>query len=450
MAAYSALARKVYEMHILTETQQVAVDTYVGYVLNCDLVWTEEGAEAPLDPADEIVWRDTMTRILRQMLIYGYALCRAVRVRRDAKGEVAEATPDVRIEVARGIDLVPSWNGETVSFNFTGLSSGTKMSPDKGWYVIMLAEPLLDERNEPIMHSGAARAYEMSKRIRDLEANFAERDRLNTTATVLIEKANTGGHDPTDRSARDPTMTLLHGNEGDLRTWAYHQKELMNYLGELSRKGEEDNRKRYAAAQSRDPKRARIDPTKTLLQLPVDRGMTASEITARQAPPDYTAVVTGLQNDIMWAFGVPPNIKAMKVNSERASSADRMMQMIMADFERFVHESRGLLQGAITTVSRQLSKSDCYVYMKPRMSAFVLQQISSVLRIDALRSIKASVFRVPADIFDPKLLKMEQMLALEGSGGPANRKQNAHDVDGGGNAVASDAEKSQSHTLKHA
>ena len=161
------------------------------------------------------------------------------------------------------------------------------------------------------------------------------------------------------------------------------------------------------------------------------------ELGARQPPPDYATVVSGLKNDILWSFNVPPQIKANNVNSERLSSADRLTQMVVTDFERFTRNVRARVQVALTALSKRMTDNASYVHMKPRLSAYVFQSIGPALRHDALVDMAASVFDVDKKLIDKKGLIRLLNFELD----EENRKHNAHDIDGGGAAVA--------HTLKH-
>lgn len=436
-------ATDVYSAHLSDETQVTAVDAILESLLDVEFVYSDgKKREEDIDDEEVDVWRTAVVRIARQLLIFGYCLCRVVHVRPDKKDEVGDDDPSrYRIEVACGTTIVPNWNRETLSWNFHGLTTGTKMNATKNWVTLVYTEPMM-LKGQPLLRSGAARAYELTRRLAEMEQNQAERDRLNSLAVVVTERANTGGHAPD--VGRNPELTLLYGQQDtDVRTWAYHQKELMVHLADLSQKSQDENRRLYES--SRASKRPRVESN--LMQLPVAQGQTGSELSVRHGPPDYSSMIATLKNDIFWCYNVPPLIKAMKATSERTSSADRMMQVILTDWDRFIRHMRSCIGRAIKTLSREMTGTLTYVHMRPRMSAFCLQQIRDIMHLKPMRTAIAAVYNVDESVIDPTQLRLVRQLETEGA--PENRKQNAHDVDGGGKGVASDAEKSQSHTLKH-
>lgn len=437
---FGEYVRDLYKTHVGSETQSTAVDTIFESLLDVEFVFFDGKTEEDIDEDEIGVWRTAVIRITRQLLMYGYCLCRVVRVRADAKDEIAENVESrYRVEVACGTTIIPKWNRETVSWNFEGLTTGTKMDVTKGWMTLMYTEPVLHE-GQPLLRSGAARALTLTKRLEEMEQNQIERDRLNSLAVVITQRANTGGHAP--EIGRNPEMTLLYGQEQpDLASWSYDQKQLMVEMVELSKKEQENNRQLYES-QSKKPRME----TPNLMQLPVARGQAGTELSVRHGPPEFTAMIATLKNDIFWAFNVPPLIKAMKATSERTSSADRMMQVILTDWDRFIRHLRACVQRAITGLSMEMTETSTYVYMRARMSAFCLQQIRDVMHIKPLRTAMAAIYNVDERVIDPAQLRLVRELE---QAGPENRKQNAHDVDSGGKGVASDAEKAQSHTLKH-
>jgi len=440
MTTFGAYARDVYTTHIGNETQATAVDTIFESLLDVEFVFSDGTNEEDIEDDEVTVWRTAVVRITRQLLIYGYCLCRVVHVRADTKEEIGFDEPTrYRIEVADGTTIVPTWNRETISWNFQGLNTGTKMDAIKGWNTLIYTEPVLHE-GHTVLRSGAARALELTKRLDEMEQNQIERDRLNSIAAVITQRASASTHAP--EMGRNPEMTLLYGQEEtDVRTWAYHQKELMSHLADLSQKSQEENRRLY---ESRSKKPRMESPN--LMQLPVAQGQTGTELSVRHGPPEFTAMVATLKNDIFWAFNVPPLIKAMKATSERTSSADRMMQVILTDWDRYLRHLRACVQRAVTALSMKMTETKTYVYMRARMSAFCLQQIRDIMHIKPLRVAIAATYNVDERIIDPAQLRLLRELE---QAGPENRKQNAHDADGGGKGVASDAEKAQSHTLKH-
>lgn len=439
---FGGYVRELYSTHVSNETQATAVDTILESLLDVEFVFSDGKTEEDIPEDERDVWRTAVVRITRQLLIYGYCLCRVVRVRADAKDEISEDIESrYRVEVACGTTIVPTWNRETVSWNFQGLTTGTKMDVSKGWITLIYTEPVLHE-GQPLLRSGAARAFTLTKRLDEMEQNQIERDRLNSLAVVITQRANTGGHAP--EIGRNPEMTLLYGQEQpDLASWSYDQKQLMVEMVELSKKEQENNRQLYES--SSRSKKPRIE-TPNLMQLPVARGQTGTELSVRHGPPEFTAMIATLKNDIFWAFNVPPLIKAMKATSERTSSADRMMQVILTDWDRFIRHLRACVQRALTLLSKEMTETSTYVHMRARMSAFCLQQIRDVMHIKPLRTAMAAIYNVDERVIDTAQLRLVRELE---QAGPENRKQNAHDVDGGGKGVASDAEKAQSHTLKH-
>jgi len=456
----SELIRRVVATHYTTEAQCVAVDTVVSSVLDGDIVWTSGKAEEPVE--DTIPWTEAATRIIRQLLIFGYALYRVAKVRKPIKGEHAVDSETRRIEVANGVTVVPTWNGETRSWNFI-VPDGEDTS---GWRVLVHVEPDRDHNNRPILRSGAARAYEPSIRLAEMEACHAQRDTLNSMPAIIAERATTiggGYNNPLDERGRDPASTMLGDARPDLRSWAHKQKDLIRYLSELSEESERQNEKRMKAmkADPKEAKRPKLDlPDAHLRVFDVPAGKSGREVTPRVGPPEYPATVSALENKIMWAFGVAPQVKARGVNSERKPSSDRMSQMVIADFERFVRIMRRHVDNAFATISEQLSrKRGIHVFIKPRMSAFSLQQIRPVLKTEELRRRLAQVYDIPEDAIDDDKLEADQMGMV---GGDENRKHNSHDVDGGGHGVPvqvadksgvpaqlTDKDKANAHAHKH-
>lgn len=445
MTSYIQLVNMIQSMHFVTEAQRITVDTMYDTIMESKLVYVnkEDKLDSDVSPKEARHWKITIRSIITQLMVFGYCLCRAVRVKKN-KDELDTELPEVRCEIADGSRIVPRWHPETLSYTFTGVLSMTELDPTQGWTVLELHMPYAREDGTLIPTSGAARAFELSRMLMELEYNYIERDRLNTSATVITNKS----YHQNDLIQTTHSTSLFAGLTAptDGAAWAKKYEDVLKHLGELSKKSAEDNRRRYEEARQTSSKRARhTAPSSLLMQLPVDEGRTGIELSTRMGPPEYITRYTDMRSEIMWMFGVPPHVRGHKSTSERALSADRMMQKINSDWENRVIDMIDLIQVALTDMSEKILDNGLHVKISRRMSAFTLERLGPMFKTKEYIRLLSETHHVDESVFDPKRVAMIQESDYDMVD---NRKANAHDMTGGSPAQT-DASKAVAHVKKH-
>lgn len=445
MTSYTQLVNMIQSMHFVTEAQRITVDTMYDAIMESKLVYAtkEDKIDSDVPTKDARRWKITIRSIITQLMVFGYCLCRVVRVKKN-KDELDTDLSEIRCEIADGSKIVPRWHPETLSYTFTGVLSMTELDPTQGWTVLELHMPYAREDGTLIPMSGAARAFELSRMLMELEYNYIERDRLNTSATVVTNKAY-NHHDLTHTTHSTSLFAGLTSSM-DGAAWAKKYEDVLKHLGELSKKSAEDNRRRYEEARQTSSKRTRYTaPSSLLMQLPVDEGRAGTELSTRMGPPEYITRYTDIRSEIMWMFGVPPHIRGHKSTSERALSADRMMQKINSDWENRVIDMIDLIQVALTDMSEKILDNGLHIKIARRMSAFTLERLGPMFKTKEYIRLLSETHHVDESVFDPKHVAMIQ----EGEQDKTdNRKANAHDMTGG-NPAQTDAAKTVAHVKKH-
>lgn len=445
MSSYTQIVNMIQSMYFVTESQRIAVDTIYDAIVDSKFVYVDSKGESKeeLTPSEARRWKTTIRSIITQLMVFGFCLCRAVRVQRN-KDELDKNLSDVRCEIVDGSRVIPRYHRETLSYTYTGVLSMTEYDPTQGWTVLELNMPYARDDGRIIPMSSAARAYEKSRQLMELEFNYMERDRLNTSPAVITNKTY-NQHDLPHVSHSNSLFSGLTAST-DADVWAKKYGEVLKHLGELSKQAAEDNKRRYEEARQSMSKRARYTaPSNLMMQLPVDEGRTGFELSTRVGPPEYVTRCADLRAEIMWMFGVPPHVRGHKSASERALSADRMMQTINTDWKNRIVNMTDMIQEALTDMSEKVLDNGLSVKMIPRMSAFELERLGPMFKTSEYVRLLSETHRVDESVFD-----MERVALIQSSDTNAvdNRKANAHDM-GSGNAVHTDASKAVSHVKKH-
>lgn len=460
-------------------TQQRAYHLIEGSLLSGKLAWVASASNAhrPLSQGTIAydAWTTFLRRLVRQLMIYGYAIFRARLTRTtppptrddesagwtdpesdDTDNDESASDLDhdvVSFSVPDGIDLDGiTWNTKTEQWEVTAPdgTTVTRYRGKHGWRMIMLDEPLYNPISEVVtLQSAAARAYDTSAIYASLMANYCTRDCYNTTNVFTARPSEhlTGNftYKPDDIGRDVHYGSVGIGGPNAKNMAEFQKKTASQYMAAENVSKELVNAQpplSDGAAQRAPGMLVEPPVPKHVLRMPP--GHDIQEVGPKRPQDNYSEVLRRLKHDIGFMWKVPPQAWGENVSAERMSGSDRLSQQSLAGFQAHlativVKLNLALAQASIAT----LGSTGVVLRLELKLGTYALQQLTPILTDAAAKQLYAENYRIDPSIFSDSRLRhyIDQMHEEGTAKNSETRKGNAHDSEA--NSGKTQAEQKQ-------
>jgi hypothetical protein len=446
------LSAEIYRMFLGCEKQQLSFNTIADRVLNADLFWStqigvnEYEAKLPVDDYTYSVWVLFIRRLLEQIVLYGFAIYRLVPLppftpvdlmsdHKNKKAKVTTHSPPRRRtrhpEVADGQEIGLEWDAHFHVWKFTHTSGGEVTAKD-GWHLLMFAEPrVVRPGNSVIYASMSANAYELSEKLHTLTDRIMERDRINSSISVLTQFSKYFGTNGTStkpfiQPAVQSSMLSVPDNVfTDVDEAIRNRAEVAMKIAKATDSMRKETYRAYeqtSALESRDFRRKKPVPKPMRHdEYMITDAQDGTQIDFLKAPEALESLLERFENGILFAFLIPPQALGKNINSERIAASNRLAESAIERYEDMIKTLRRLVQIALTRTSREISgdpSGQTSIHIRPCISAHALGMLEPLLKPHVALDLHACLHDVPKNYLDLASIKKQQKLLLEPNGPP--------------------------------
>lgn len=478
-----ALARKLFMMYLRCEKQQLAAQTISDRVLDADFFWTtivntkKFEAKLPVDDYTYQIWVFFVRRLLEQIMLYGFALYRVVRLpsgaptdlmadhRKKKKGPGRRPTklqrpgpPPRRThhpQVADGQEITVDWDESFQVWRFTHASGG-EMLAENGWNLVMFSEPHVVKPGGTVIYSSmCANSYELSLKLQSTIQRAMERDATNSKINVLTQFSKNFGTMPGSTKAfiqpavQNSMMTVPKSLFDDVDEAIRNRAETALAISKAT---ERLRAKTYQAYEQTEALTTRDVRSKMEAPKPmrhdehlITDAQEGKQVAYLQGPQNLDPIIQWFENSILFAYLIPPQALGKNINSERIAASNRLAEAAIERYDTMIRQLRKHLQTALTRTSREIAghyiegPNELHIVMRPCISEYSLSMLVPILDTKVAAELSACVHDIPMHYIDQKRLKDHQDMLLDPKGvmqGPV--------VEGGSSGSSSKAEKDRS------
>lgn len=464
------LARRIYQMYLRCEKQKLASLTISDRVLDAEFVWTtivnkqKFEAKLPVDDYTYQIWVFFVRRLLEQIMVYGFALYRVVKLPADTPRDLmADNESEKRAkksgpgrkpkklkrpgpppkrthhpEVADMQEMTAVWDQEYHMLRFTHQSGGELRAED-GWNLLMFSEPhIIKPSGTVIFNSMSANAYELSIKFQRSMQNTMERDYINSRINVLTQFSKNFGTMPGSTKSfiqpavQNSMMAVPSNVFEDADEAIRNRAEAALAISKATQRLRAKTYRAYeqtAAFNSRDvrAKREAPKPQRHEEHLITD-AQEGKQVAFLQGPANIEPHMERLENAILFAYLIPPQALGKNINSERIAASNRLAESAIERYDTMIRRLRRHIQTALTRTSREIAShyidepNELHIVMRPCISEYSLSSLMPILETKMAAELSACVHDVPMHYIDLKRLKDHQDMLLDPKGamlGPA-------------------------------
>jgi hypothetical protein len=284
------------------------------------------------------------------------------------------------------------------------------VGPRTGWLLLVGDAPAVTPHGEyrhPLSSAYKCMAQTLTRI--GLERNLLSRDDANTHPTVFTRVANNvavqpGGTRPWFTHGRPMAADVSH--RVDLEQLMRHRQETITALDQITDRA---LRKAPAAVLGGRPARPAVLHREHAIS--DGRDHTEARVLDQSAVVVHTTI-DRLSHEIMFAFGVPPQVQGRNINSERMASSNRLNEQAISHFRSTVNRLKAHLDVIFDTTG-------CAAHSR-KADGFLLDQIGHILRPKVARELYALTYGLDKADIDPA--RLEQATTEHLGGGEKRQK----------------------------
>jgi len=420
---HQRLHLEIYQSYHDSKAMQLAFQTTMNDLIHGKVSWVKMESEksAPIILQDtSYPWHHFIRKLALQLCLYGYALYRLLRVR----GVQKDSTPEDHFhpEVAEGIHFNITFNKETNKWEpETAFFSKSSIKGTRGWKLVILEPPetALAYRYTP--NSCGYRSLREHQLGQRLLQNMVDRDTFNSKPSVFTQI--TKNLTPSSAQGRPwfnaVNSSMLPAPQAitDFNTMVQDRATTIEQLDTLSERARLNTHRQYSqnALQLRVGNEGghQISPMQHQ-EFFVSDGREGNAVGFLQGLENFSAEYERCQNNILFMWGVPPQVLGKNINTERLSSNNRLTEMAITHYESHLKILSEHVQLALKTLSTMISGNDStYIKIIPCMSQYTLAKIEPILKTKICMEQYACVFDLPETYFDMEALKIRQQTINE-------------------------------------
>jgi hypothetical protein len=481
------LARNIYQMYLRCDKQQLAAQTIIDRVLDADFFWATVvnnmnfEVKLPIDDYTYQIWTFFVRRLLEQIMLYGFALYRVVKLPADTPPDLMSdnttakkrtqkkpGRPSAKLkrpgpaprrthhpQVADGQLITIDWDDKFYTWRFTHASGGEMLAKD-GWNLLMFAEPHVVQPGGSVIYSSmSANAYELSAKLAQTMKNTMDRDAINSKINVLTQFSKNFTTMPGSTKAfiqpaiQNSMMAVPKSVFDDVDEAIRNRAESALAISKATDRLREKTYKAYeqAASISNRDVRGKIEPIKPMRhdEHLITDAQEGKQLSYLRGPENIEQHLERIENSILFAFLIPPQALGKNINSERIAASNRLAESAIERYETMIKRLRRHVQAALSRSSREIAShyiegpNELQIILRPCVSEYSLSMLEPVLDTKVAAELSACVHDIPMHYIDLKRLKDHQDMMLDPKGVMMDTP-GAQKKPGGSGAAASKSE----------
>lgn len=419
----------IWEKYNDSVSQQQAYDTYITDILKGNLLWhrTTDSKTNTTKPDKQLFVQPQWVLFIREFILhlclFGYVVYRYHPPKNKAYDKQAPfyefAPPEAHTLVK---DSQNQWR-----IQHTATFAGRALKQTRLWHLSILSPPrqqYTGDNMTPRMvpTSFGYRSLNSVTELQRLQETIHTRDTYNsyphvyTQMSKVLNTSTPGKHTFFPSPIGHLNLDVDPNAEEDFSSKLQNRIETIQGLETIDAMQRAKTHTQYADQTNPLPIGNRNNKRKMedkYVQMKLPDGRDAVITPFLRAPENLNDFIQKYNTEIMYIWGVPPQVTGQTITKERNPASGQISQKAMDDFAAHSNHILSLLQPALRNLSMFFSKSsDLYLKITPAIDAHTLSQVESILKPEEAAQMYASVYNIPPDKFDLSAIRTRQQALL--------------------------------------
>jgi hypothetical protein len=254
--------------------------------------------------------------------------------------------------------------------------------------------------------SAATRAESATLRLRQLLANFVERDTKNSSCTLYTSVSDDlRQQNGSDRqwfrnvTTADTMPTRAPDIDSNFSTLVHRRAQTIEKLDALTAVARERGSGGSAGASLVGDASGSCAPAVVQHQEHVvSDGRVYTEARQLGSMPDSKLVIDELKHTILFAFGVPPQALGQNINSERIAASNRLTEMAITTYMSFITLLRTRIGEAVRSETE--TERGSYIGFALCLPQYELEKLRPFMKTSVCRMMMARCYGIPENFLD--------------------------------------------------